>query len=85
MLIFNKFILMQVISKETYLATHLILHIGTIPVLQRVLHIFCIYLVWRLYIFTSPPEGLRGIVFTRYVCLSVCVSGQYFGILFIGY
>ena len=34
---------------------------------------------------TSPLEGLRGIVFTRSVCLCVCVSGQYFGILFLGY
>ena len=50
-----------------------------------------------------PRRGLRGIVFTRSVCLSVClcvcvcvcvclsvclcicVSGQYFGILFLGY
>ena len=43
-------------------------------------------------IITSPPEGLRGIVFTGLsVCLSVClslcvcVSGRYFGILFLGY
>ena len=48
---------------------------------------------------TSPRRGLRGIVFTRSVCLSVCVSvclsvclcvcvcvsGQYLGILFLGY
>ena len=34
-----------------------------------------------------PRSGLRGIIFTLCVCvcLSVCVSGQYFGILFIGY
>ena len=40
-----------------------------------------------------PRRGLRGIVFTRSVCLSVCVSvclsvcvsGQYFGILFLSY
>ena len=25
-------------------------------------------------VITSPPEGLRGIVFTLSVCLSVCVS-----------
>ena len=28
---------------------------------------------------------LRGIALTLYVCMSVCVSGQYFGILFLGY
>ena len=28
-----------------------------------------------------PRKGLRGIVFTQ----SVCVSDQYFGILFLGY
>ena len=36
-----------------------------------------------------PRWGLRGIVFTLsvclYVCLCVCVSGQYFGILYLGY
>ena len=44
-----------------------------------------------------PRRGLRGIVFTRSlcvyvcvclclcVCVSVCVSGQYFGILFLGH
>ena len=40
-----------------------------------------------------PRRGLRGIVFTRSICVSVClsvcvcicVSGQYFGILFLGY
>ena len=36
-----------------------------------------------------PRRGLRGIVFTRSVCLcvcvSVCVSGQHFGILFLSY
>ena len=45
------------------------------------------------FLLPRPRRGLRGIVFTRSVCLSVCVcvclcicvSGQYFGILFLGY
>ena len=40
--------------------------------------------IWQMLI-TSPQRGLRGIVFTLCVCLSVCLSGQYFGILFLGY
>ena len=28
---------------------------------------------WTLYLLPRPRRGLRGIVFTRYVCLSVCV------------
>ena len=44
-------------------------------------------------VITSPPEGLRCIVFTRSVCvclsvclcICICVSGQYFDILFLGH
>ena len=39
----------------------------------------------ELLIATSPQEGLRGIILTLSVCVYVCVSGQYFGILFLGY
>ena len=28
----------------------------------------------EIFIITSPPEGLRGIVFTRSVCVCVCLS-----------
>ena len=37
---------------------------------------------------TSPPEGVVRYCFHPVclcVCVSVCVSGQYFGILFLGY
>ena len=43
-------------------------------------------------IFTSPPEGVARYCFHPVclsvcvcVCLCICVSGQYFGILFLGY
>ena len=52
-----------------------------------------VYMLYR--IITSPRRGLRGIVFTRSVCvcvcvclsvcLCVCVSCRYFGIFFLGY
>ena len=44
---------------------------------------------WKRNSLPRPRRVLRGIVFTRSVCVSVCVcvcvSGQYFGILFLGY
>ena len=35
---------------------------------------FIIGVLMILDVVTSPPEGLRGIVFTRSVCVCVCVS-----------
>ena len=61
---------------------------------QSVLNrVYYMYVIFYLFLLPRPRRGLRGIVFTRSVCLSVCVSvclsvcvsGQYFGILFLIY
>ena len=64
------------------------------PAIHHSLHA-CWYMSWTLFrgFLPRPRRGLRGSVFTRSVCLCVClsdrrtdsVSGRYFGILFIGY
>ena len=49
--------------------------------------------IWRIWsVITSPPEGVARYCFHPVcvcvclsVCVCICVSGQYFGILFLGY
>ena len=59
---------------------------------SKLLAVFCITAITGPHIvyilITSPPEGVALYCFHPVclcVCVSVCVSGQYFGILFLGY
>ena len=56
--------------------------------LLHVLYLIDTFAIYSTAIFTSPPEGVARYCFHPVcvsVCLCICVSGQYFGILFLGY